>query len=442
MGVKFFAGLWLGMTLLLATQDGAAEAQISEGALAQEDEIRELKRQLKVVVEEVERLRTSMAVPEEPELESAFGLGPAASKVYGVAQGLSIAGYAEGVYRNRTGDAVGDGDDFADFTRMVLYVGYKFTDRILFNTELEFEHASTDKDGSVSVEFASLDFFLRPDFNVRAGLLLLPMGFLNEIHEPPFYYGTQRPEPERSIIPSTWRENGAGIFGNLGESIRYRAYVVNGLDASGFDSSGLRGGRQNGSEAKAEDLAFVGRVDVDLTPALRVGGSYYQGNSGHDQDFLQSDMMTIVKLPHVRTRIWELHGEYRGLGGLHFRGLYTQAHVGDAGELSTLLELSPSAPIAERMFGGYAEIAYDLMSLLSPGSEKSLTPFFRFEYLDTQADIPRGFTRDRRRPKRLFIPGIQFKPHANVVLKLDYRNIDTWGTNTADEVSLGLGLVF
>ena len=401
------------------------------------DEIRELKRQVAVLADEVSSLRTEMGVPEEPDLVSAYGLGPAASKVYSVTRGLSLGGYAEAVYRKRVGDADGDGDDTADFTRMVLYVGHRFTDKLLFNTELEFEHASTDKSGSVSVEFATLDYLWRPELNLRGGLVLIPMGFVNEIHEPPFYFGTQRPEVERTIIPTTWRENGAGVFGDLGESIAYRVYVVNGLDGSGFTSAGLRGGRQKGSETKADDLAVVGRLDLTLLPGLVVGGSFYQGNSGQDQ--LITD--TGLKLPSARTRIWELHASY-DYRALQMRGLWARASVADSGKLSTALDLPSDEPVADEMIGGYLEAGVDLMQWLNPGSEKSLQPFFRFEYLDTQNEVPAGFTRDRSQPRRLFIPGIQFKPHPNVVLKLDYRNIDTWGGNTADEVSLGMGLVF
>jgi hypothetical protein len=426
---------------MLAPCSLAAEAP-STRELAQADEIEELKRQLEVVVDEVARLRTEMGVPEEPDLESVYGLGPAASKIYGLGRGLSLGGYAEGVYRNRSGDAPGNGDDLADFTRAVLYAGYKFTDEIVFNMEIEFEHASTSEEGSVSVEFATLDYLHRPELNFRAGLVLLPMGFLNEVHEPPFFYGTQRPEAERRIIPTTWRENGVGIFGTLvQERLQYRMYVVNGFDATGFSSSGVRSGRQKGSEAKANDLAFVGRLDFDPVPGIRLGGSYYQGQSGQDQRFEQPVSGLTVKLPDVKTRIWEVHADFER-GPLHLRGLYAQAHLSDAGQLSRDLELASDRPVASRMFGGYGEIAYDVMQLFAPGSERELTPFFRFEYVDTQADVPSGFTRDRRQPRRMYIPGIQYKPIPNVVLKLDYRNIETWGGDTADEISAGFGLVF
>jgi hypothetical protein len=94
------------------------------------------------------------------------------------------------------------------------------------------------------------------------------------------------------------------------------------------------------------------------------------------------------------------------------------------------------------MLGGYAEVGYDLMPLLDPDSEYGLDLFFRYEYVDTQNKIPGSFSRDRSQPRRLYIPGIQFRPHPEVVLKLDYRNVENWEGEIADEISLGLGLVF
>ncbi len=431
--------------LLLAASPAPAQAEDrSDRELRQQDEIDALRRQLAVVVDEVTRLRAEMGVPATEPLEGthgAHGMGPAASKVYGATRGISLGGYAEAVYRNRVGDASGDGDDVSDFTRAVLYVGYKFSDRLVFNSEIEFEHASTSEAGSVSVEMATLDFLLRPELNLRAGLMLLPMGLVNEVHEPPFYFGTQRPEVERRIIPSTWRENGIGIFGDLGEELSYRVYVVNGLDASGFGSSGLRGGRQKGSETLAEDLGVVARLDWHAADGLELGASVYSGDSGHDQMFTQPGMGPTVKLPATRTTIWEAHADWRS-GPWRARALYAQAHLDDARDLSRDLALASGAPVAEEMIGGYGEVGLDLLQWLSPGSELGLEAFFRFEYLDTQHEVPSGFTRDRSQPRRLFIPGLQFRPHPNVVLKLDYRNIDPFTGNTADEISLGMGLVF
>jgi len=422
--------------LLAAPLARADEADQRE--IARDDEIGELKRKLDVVVTELETLRTQVAAPGiSGELESQYGLGPAASKVYGIARGVSLGGYAEGFYRRADDGA----NDQWDMTRVVAYLGYKFNDWIVFNTELEFEHGSTENEGSVSVEFATLDFLLRPELNVRIGEVLIPMGIVNEFHEPPFYYSTFRPTPERVIIPSTWRENGVGIFGNLGEKLSYRVYVVNGMLASGFSSSGLRDGRQNGSEAIANDLAVVGRLDFDPFEGMTLGGSYYVGNSGQNQDVAIGG--ADFALPDARTTVWELHGQYRWRS-LTARALWTQAHVADAGTLSALLTLSGAdlPVVSRRMIGGYAEVAYDVIPFFFPGSEMSLEPFFRFEYVDTQNDVPSGFVADRAYKQRLYVPGIQFKPISNVVLKVDYRSVDDFADSSRDEVSFGFGLIF
>ena len=148
-------------------------------------------------------------------------------------------------------------------------------------------------------------------------------------------------------------------------------------------------------------------------------------------------------MPDARTSVWEVHGEYRWQA-LTTRALWTQAHVADAGSLSGLLSLSGADDpvVARRMIGGYGELAYDVIPLFFPGSEMSLEPFFRFEYVDTQNDVPSGFTADRSFKQRLYIPGIQFKPIPNVVLKLDYRKIDDFANSDEDEVSVGFGLIF
>ncbi len=426
------------LILALVWGASATAAEVaSDRERARDDEIAALKQQLGVVVGELEQLRTELGVPADAPLESQHGFGPAAAQVYKLGRGTRIAGYAEAFYRNQIGDAAGDGTDTADMLRAVLYVGHKFSNKLVFNSEIEFEHATTGgaNAGSVSVEFAALDYLWRDELGFRGGLLLVPMGLLNETHEPPFFYGVSRPEVETVIIPSTWRENGAGIFGRVGESLEYRLYAVNGLRAAGFTSAGLRGGRQNGNRVAADDFAAVARIDTTPLPGLLLGGSFYRGNAGQDQSAGAND------LPSAATTIWELHAQYEA-GGMHLRALFAEANVGSAGRLSQALTLAAGAPVAERMLGGYGEVAYDILPLVLPGTELSLEPFVRFEYVDTQHDVPTGFTRDGANRRRIWVPGISFRPHPNVVLKLDYRNIEPFAGEAADELNLGFGVAF
>ena len=414
----------------------ALAAPESDQDRARSDRMEELERKVEVLAGELERLRSERAIPEDPELKSGVGQDPAASKITRVARGLSFGGYGEGFYQNIVGDK-GTAEDRADWLRLVLYLGYKFSDRILFNSEIEYEHATTEPtassgDGSVSVEFATLDFRLTEAANIRAGLLLVPMGFINKIHEPPFFLGVNRPAVERVIIPATWRENGVGLFGTIGSDLAYEAYVINGFSAEGFGTSGLRGGRQQGSKALAEHLAFVGKLNWQATDSLFLGASVYHGNSGQNQKTIAG-----VKIPDTPTTLWEVHAQFRARG-FHARGLVTMAHLGDTSALSTAL----TKAISSEMLGAYGEVAVDVLPLLFPETGMSLEPFYRFAYTDTQRDVPSGFSRDKSQEITIHTVGLSFKPIPNVVIKADYRNRDSRAGDLPDEFNLGIGFTF
>lgn len=394
-------------------------------------EVKTLERKTDVLSQEVEKLRTNLAIPEEAKYKSAYGMGPAASKVYAVGKGLSIGGYGEGNYQANVGDK-GDAKDNADMERMVLYVGYKFTDKILFNSEIEFEHASTgegsEEKGEVSVEFASLDFFIDPMANARAGLVLMPMGLVNRIHEPLFYFGNHRPEVEQRIIPSTWREMGAGFFGSITPNLTYTAYVVNGLDALGFSSSGIKEARGGGSNAKADNFGYTARVDYDPTfvNGLTVGVSGYVGKSGQKQ--LNADVLTQLYEAHVQ---WKYRGlEFRALGSLGF--------IGDAGMVSAAV----GQTVGSQNYGYYSELGYDILPLILPNTTHYLAPFVRYEKLDTIAKAPNGFADDLTKDWQIYQVGLQYKPIPNVVIKADYRNYVTKQGTHPDDFNLGFGFIF
>jgi hypothetical protein len=436
--------LWILLTLVgLSLAEGALGQTTDDALRERDDTIAELVRKVDVLTDEVATLRSQVVVPEEPDLESTFGFGPAASKVYGVSRGVSIGGYGEANYINFIGDEDDDDRDRADALRTVIYLGYKFSDSIIFNSEIEFEHGTTSDvdngagDGSVSVEFAALDFLWKPEVNFRAGQLLVPMGFLNEIHEPPFFYGVQRPETERRILPTTWREVGAGIFGNIGESFEYRSYVLAGFDAENFSDSGIRGGRQQGNRSLAEDFGWVTRADFtpEALPGFMVGGSFYLGDSGQDLEVGGED------LPAARLWILEGLAQYQ-YGPLHTRVLFAYSSLSDTSELNEVLGRDIDAPIADEMLGGYAEVAYDVYPWLFGSEERQLEPFIRLEYVDTQYDVPSGYEANRNQAAWFYGAGVNFYPHPNVVLKVEYREIDPREGERADELGLGIGFAF
>ncbi len=415
-----------------ATTAGApARAAAPPPAVAAEQD-----RKIGVLAEEVERLKSSLTLPEAKEYKSYYGLGPAASKVYQLDRGLSIGGYGEFHYRKPVSDQRGTHDQF-DLERFVLYAGYKFNDWILLNSEIEFEHALIGEDtvaaesGAVEVEFAYLDFLLWQQLNVRAGLVLVPMGFVNEMHEPPFYFGNARPEVEQRLLPTTWREGGVGIFGTLAPGLTYRGYVLNGLNARGFGSEeGIREGRGQGNQAFADDLAGTLRLDYAYRGAL-VGVSGWAGASGQRQNF-------DGEHPNAFTLVGDAHAQLE-YHGLWLRALGVMTHIDDTAVLSRAL----GETIGSDQFGFYAEIAYDVLPLVFPETTHYLAPFFRYEIFDTQDAVPRGFRREAGTDVNLYTVGFSYKPHPQVVLKLDYRNFNDGSANPIpDDFSIGAGFIF
>lgn len=402
-------------------------------------EVKTLERKTDVLSQEVEKLRTNLAIPEEAKYKSMYGLGPAASKVYQVGKGLSIGGYGEANYRGVTGDKGGynaDGTiknkDSADMYRMVLYAGYKFTDKILFNSEIEFEHGTTDKGGSVSVEFAALDFFIDPIANVRAGMVLTPMGFINQIHEPPFYFGNNRPEVEKTIIPSTWRELGVGLFGQITPELSYTAYVMNGMDAANFSSKGIRNGRQSGAQVQAENFGYVARLDYtpNYLPGVTIGGSAYVGNSGQNKLYAGKELDAF-------TQLYEGHLQWK-YRGLEFRALGSWGRVDDAGALSAFKKET----IGSENYGWYTELGYDILPHIIHNTDQYLAPFVRYEQFDTLASVPTGFADNGNLSRQIYQFGLNYKPIPNVVIKADYRNWEADQGVVADDYNLGFGFIF
>jgi len=376
----------------------------------------ELERRLDLVTEELQKLKNEMAV-EETEYASSYGFGPAASKIYSLNKGLSIGGYGEGRFKNYMHDK-GSKTDQAEMLRAIVYVGYKFSDSIILNSEIEFEHAN-----EAYVEMVSLDFLLDASFNLRAGLLLAPMGLTNELHEPTLFHGNDRPLVERQVIPTTWREMGAGVFGKLTEKIDYKLYVMNGFDGADFTSKGLRGGRQKGSKANADDWALVGRLDYEPILGLNLGGSFYLGDSGQ-----RRVLDAATNEVDVFTQIYEVHTQYK-YKGLELKGLLTQVKIDDTE--SILAQTGNDVP--DEIIGYYGEIAYDVLPLIVTGTNQYLAPFFRYEDLNYTGNDEEV---------TLMVFGLSYKPIPNVVLKADYSNYEMEKGTIADELNIGLGYIF
>ena len=427
------AGLLAACSLLPVP--ATAQQTEAEAVPAQAAQVDELRRRVDVLAAELEKLRSGEQPQETPltgERRRALGLAPSAASAYRRAPGaLSFAGYGEMLLENFDSDSeAGTGGaptTRLDFLRAVLYTGYRFSDKFLFNSEIEVEHGN-----EIFVEFAYVDFLASDYLTVRGGLLLLPLGLTNEFHEPNVFLGAKRPETESRILPSTWRENGAGILGSIG-IVNYRAYFTNGFNGAGFTSAGLRGGRQRGVQARAANMAFSSRVDVTPVPGIFGGVGFYNGGSGQEQVVLSGERLD------VGTQVVEVHGQAQ-LRGFDVRGLFANATVDDAGPASVALRLAAAAPIAERLRGGYIQAGYNVLSQFT--TSVAVTPFLRYEHVDTQDRVPAGFTRDLARDGTFRTFGVDLKPIPNVVVKADYQWISNAVGTGRNQFNVNLGYAF
>ena len=403
-------------------------------------ELEELKKQMQMMQKKIEQLEAKQKqseIREETMLEelgtlqnegwfqtvdttkSHSGLGAAASKVYYTQNPLSIGGYGEMYWADSS-----DTTAITDLYRFVPYIGYKFNDWLVLNTELEFEHGGS----TVAVEFMYLDFLLSQNFNLRVGNQLVPMGLVNQRHEPTLFPTVQRPETEQYIIPSTWHETGILAYGKIGETdLDYHIGIVNALNLNSDDTRNanikwIRNGRWGSSEkAPMGKVALTGRLDYTGINGLTTGISAYYGNGSN------------IKTGNVNGTsmfIYDLHGVYQ-YKALTFKGLFTQASLSGADKIG------PNA--AKEAQGYYLTAEYDIMSMMS--MPYRMPVFVQYENYNPVKETVSGV--GKLNDIENVTIGVNFFPHEQVVLKADYQIKDkNDGSKKINTFSLGMGFIF
>ena len=325
-------------------------------------------------------------------------------------------------------------DPVLDFHRFVLLFTHSFSERVRFVSELELEHAvvSPETDGELELEQAYVDFLIGRPFNLRAGMVLAPVGVINERHEPPVFHGVERPFVETLIIPTTWFGGGAGVHGELRGGFRYRAYAMETLDAARFSADeGLREGRQKGAEANGRHVAGTGRVEYVGTPGLVLGASVWSGDTG-------------FAFPRVDTGVTlaEADGRLR-VGEFAVRGLYAHVFLDGMEDLNRAVTritgVSPN--VAEQMRGFYLEGSYFIVPRPAP---REVALFLRYENFDTQYRMPAGFAPLPAFDRDAWILGATWFPDPDVAVKVDYTVLRNRSTviDGPNAFNVGLGWWF
>jgi len=402
----------------------------------------EVKQETDVLKEEIRKLRLEIAIP-QLELKSYSGLGPAASKAMFNPRGVSIGGYGEIHFLHNPDKKP---KNTVDAKRLILYFGYAFNEKLKFNSEIEWEHAFVEggeESGETAVEFAFIDYNFNEKLGLRGGLILIPVGIINEFHEPPTFPSVDRPYLERNIIPTTWRELGFGAYGKLG-NLEYRAYITNGLkpneEAGEKIEKGelLKGFRQNGFKAVSDQMAFSGRLDYNLPYNLKIGASGFFGGVQDDKGKKLGTLNLIS--PHL----WWQYGGW----DVRFVGAYGATSGADkiSQEISTnpecqLGDTTQCTPFPKKFYGFYTQVAYDVLRLLGI-SDQQLYVFGIYENYDTHASVPEGFEKPSGHKVQVFNVGLSYKPHPLIALKADYVRLSPKDAKKQNIYRLALGWMF
>ena len=378
------------------------------GAVSANEETQALR---KIIAEQQETLKALEKRLDETEMRieataSYIESAPSAS----ASSATSIGGYGE-LHYNNIDNKNGPDNKEIDFHRFVLFFGHEFTKKLRFFSEVEIEHsiAGEGQKGEIELEQAFIEYDYSEQITTKAGVFLLPVGIINETHEPPVFYGVERNPVEKNIIPATWWEAGAAITFTPVGGLSFDGALTSGLSTptTGENAYLIRNGRQKASKANANDLAFTGRVKYTAIPGLELAASIQ-----YQQDLTQG----TVGVDTADATLLTAHAVY-SVNDFGMRALYATWDINGA---------DAKLMGRDEQTGWYLEPSYKL-------SEK-LGAFARYAEYDNNA----GIESDSK--EKLTTLGINYNLHQNVVLKADIENYS--GHSDKSGFNLGVGYQF
>lgn len=357
-----------------------------------------------------------------------------------------LGGYGE-VHYNQPLDKLTYNNGKLDVHRIVMLFGYNFSDKVQFITEIEFEHVK-----EVYVEQAFLQYKLNSFLNFRAGLMLVPMGIINEYHEPTTFNGVERPLVDKYIVPTTWREIGFGITGNiLPASLKYQAYIMNGF--SSYDGTanlsgenGLRKGRQKGAESFISFPSYSGKIEYYGIRGLNIGLSGYYGKTESKlfNGIEKNDAIAVATADSsiVGVTMFGLDSRYN-YKGLQLRGQFYYSMLSNSEQYNvfTADEDGKLNDVGSSMLGYYVEAGYNVFRFIK--TKMQLVPFVRYEFLNTQNTVESNISKNLAYEQTVITSGFTLMLIQGAVVKADVQFIKNTVTNEYNKTfNAGIGVMF
>ena len=323
----------------------------------------------------------------------------------------SVGGYVEGNTNYFVEDGVSDGFSM-ELRRFNIFLFSQPAPRVRFLSELEFEHGTEE----IALETAQLDVQIRPELSLRAGIILPPLGFVNQNHDSPRWDFVERPLVSTGLIPSTLSEVGFGAFGRFVTEqaiVSYDAYLTNGLGEGVVDNelgrTDIASGRHE--EAFAEDNngspAFSGRVAARRPDVGELGVSLYTGaynrSTIESVEVAESRRLTILALD-VGARV----------AGLDVRSEIARASIDIPPGLVELFGAT--------QWGGHVDVLWDgLRPRLAGYPDARLLLGVRFEHIDYNSGTFSSTGLAIGDQETAIVPTVSLRPAAGTVLRINYR---------------------
>ena len=473
-----------------ATQKSPAEEATKKKSAADEATNKALMKKLEAMEQRMQSLEVDLKLKEAQaaRLGRAMASDLAApnrnnNDLFGVAPspapGLKIGMYGEIKFGSSQNPAAnGQWQNGFDMGRVVLLPTYQVTDNIVFNAEIEFEHAGSafDNDdklhGAAEIEQAFFDFRVNDHFTLRSpGVDLVPISFNNLYHEPTLFYSVERPELANGLIPTTWVAPSAGFYGKIVDGLNYQFQVSHSAEdfGDGFDHRGENGAPiaggyaagPNGADALGFAKAPIGGFAQMSNQAAVTGRLSYQpgflpGFAGSTAVYYSPDITprgAYGDLPDGTTRplgknsltIFDTEARYRVPNtGLELRAEYAHVSFGNPENLRANNDGDDANNVGKNMWGYSGEIAYHFKMGMILGSEWEAVPFYRYTRQNLQTAglfgvDPNGMNGSG--DMTFHDIGVAVFPNPSLVLKLNYtKALDHSATGPmADKVLGGVG---
>ena len=346
-----------------------------------------------------------------------------------------ISGYGEMNYNRPSKNASAAQ---TDVRRAVIGIAHRFDEKTKLVSEFEWEHAVTSADdaGETAIEQLYVERQFDNGLRGKAGLFLIPAGFLNTSHEPTTYYGVERNFVETAIIPTTWREVGVGLSGDFANGLSWDAGLTTGFDITKWDAASGEGREsplgsihQEGQLAKSRHLSTHLALNWRGVPGLLVGGSIFTGRAGHKT--------AEFAAPDARITLFDLHGRYTpGLWDLS--ALYARGQIRNVDALN-LTFVGQASPVPASFSGWYAQAAYQLYKT----GDLVFSPFARYEQFNTAlrySRVPDGLGAPLGVAEKVTTVGANLRMGEGVVLKADYQKFGE--DKSRDRLNLGVGFAY